>query len=77
MGVGAEMPAGLLECARLASSDEFWGLKIVQEKTGLSRSTIYSYVAIRCFPRQRQLGPRCIPWLASEVAAWIATRPKP
>jgi prophage regulatory protein len=71
------MPAGLHECAGLGSSDEFWGLKIVQEKTGLSRSTIYSYVAIGYFPRQRQLGPRRIAWLASEVTAWIATRPKP
>ena len=57
------------------SDDEFWGIKAVAARTGLSRSSIYSYVDLGLFPRQRRLGPRRVGWLASEVRAWIATRP--
>lgn len=58
------------------SDDELWSLKVVVKKTGLSRSTIYAYVAHGAFPRQRRLGPRRIAWLASEVQAWMAGRPR-
>jgi prophage regulatory protein len=64
-------PAGVLA----ASDDELWSLKAVVAKTGLSRSSIYSYVELGLFPRQRRLGPRRVGWLASEVRAWIASRP--
>ena len=57
------------------SNDELWSLKVVLRKTGLSRSTIYAYIACGTFPTQRRLGPRRIAWLASEVQAWIASRP--
>jgi len=63
--------------SRTASiDDEFWGLKAVVAKTGLSRSMLYAYVAIGLFPRQRHLGVRRVAWLASEVRAWIASRPQ-
>ena len=58
------------------SGEELWSLKVVMARTGLSRSTIYSYVADGIFPTQRRLGPRRIAWLASEVKAWIASRPR-
>ncbi len=56
--------------------EELWNLKTVTARTGLSRSTLYSYVAIGLFPKQRHLGVRRVAWLASEVRAWIASRPK-
>jgi prophage regulatory protein len=58
-----------------AKDDEFWGFKTVIAKTGLSRSSVYGYVARGIFPRQRRLGPRRVAWLASEVRAWICSRP--
>jgi prophage regulatory protein len=58
------------------TDDELWGIKRVMEKTGLSRSSVYAYVASGVFPKQRHLGPRRIAWLASEIQAWIATRPQ-
>jgi len=58
-----------------AVDDEFWGLKTVVTRTGLSRSSIYSYVEQGLFPRQRRLGPRRVGWLASEVRIWMASRP--
>jgi prophage regulatory protein len=57
------------------SDDELWSLRIVVAKTGLSRSSIYDFVARAMFPPQRRLGPRRVAWLASEVRAWIASRP--
>jgi prophage regulatory protein len=58
-----------------APDEELWSLSIVIAKTGLSRSTIYAYIAIGAFPVQRRLGPRRIAWLSTEVRAWIRSRP--
>jgi len=55
--------------------EEIWSLKIVLAKTGLSRSTLYTYIAARTFPMQRRLGKRRVAWFALEVNAWIASRP--
>ena len=55
--------------------DEMWNLKAVVARTGLSRSSIYSYIAQGLFPRQRRLGLRRVGWLASEVRALIRSRP--
>ena len=56
--------------------DEFWSLKVVKAKTGLSRSTVYAYISAGSFPMQRRLGRRRVAWLASEVRAWIMSRPR-
>ena len=71
-GIARESAAGALTTP---AEDEFWSFKAVVARTGLSRSSIYSYVAQGLFPRQRRLGPRRVGWLASEVRAWIASRP--
>jgi prophage regulatory protein len=55
--------------------DELWNFKTVVATTGLSRSSIYSYIAQGLFPRQRRLGLRRVGWLASEVRGWIRSRP--
>ena len=57
--VGSANPAGALVAP---SDDEVWSFKAVLAKTGLSRSSIYSYVAQGLFPRQRRLGPRRVGW---------------
>ena len=44
-------------------------------KTGLSRSTLYAYIAAGAFPTQRRLGKRRVAWFASEVRNWITSRP--
>ncbi|MGI8783374.1 MAG: helix-turn-helix transcriptional regulator [Acidobacteriota bacterium] len=44
----------------------------VIETTGLSRSSVYQYVADGRFPKPVQLGtPHRIGWAASEVQGWI------
>ena len=64
-----------IEARSHPDDDELWSFKAVVAKTGLSRSSIYGYVARGIFPRQRHIGPRRVAWLASEVRAWIASRP--
>ena len=48
--------------------------KSVQEKTGLSRSSLYALEAAGNFPKSIQLGPRAIGFLESEIDKWIAER---
>ena len=43
----------------------------VQARTGLSRSTIYQWVADGSFPQPIRLGARAVGWIESEVDAWI------
>ena len=56
--------------------EELWSIRTITARTGLSRSTIYDYVGRGLFPAQRQLGTRRVAWLASEVRAWIVSRPQ-
>lgn len=49
-------------------------LKTVIEMTGLSRSTIYDYIARKLFPRQITLGENSRGWLYSEVDEWLDLR---
>ncbi|MCM0608385.1 MAG: AlpA family transcriptional regulator [Ideonella sp. WA131b] len=48
----------------------------VEQRTGLSRSTLYQYIQDGQFPRPVSLGARAVGWLESEVNAWIAARAK-
>ena len=63
------------ETAEACCAPELWNLKTVIARTGLSRSTLYVYIARGLFPRQRVLGPRRVGWLAADVCDWIVTRP--
>ncbi len=48
--------------------------KQVEARTGLSRSTIYEYVANGDFPRPVQIGRRAVGWLSDEVDGWLQMR---
>ena len=49
-------------------------LALVQQRTGLARSTLYKYIDDGIFPRQISLGPRTSGWIEHEVDSWIAER---
>lgn len=49
-------------------------LKDVIDTTGLSRSTIYKYIAEGRFPAPINLGDRCSGWVESEVFDFILAR---
>ena len=46
----------------------------VKERTGLSRSTIYAYMAKEAFPESISLGPRTVGWIEAEVEEWLQGR---
>lgn len=50
--------------------------KEVEIRTGLSRSSIYAYLAQGDFPSPINLGPRAVGWLEFEVEQWLAQRIK-
>ena len=43
----------------------------VENRTGLSRSTIYHRLKEGTFPKQISLGPRTVGWVESEINAWL------
>ncbi|MBU0525881.1 MAG: AlpA family transcriptional regulator [Gammaproteobacteria bacterium] len=51
-------------------------LKDVMHTTGLSRSTVYSYISEGTFPKSVQLGSRAVGWVESEVQDWLMERVK-
>ena len=52
-------------------SPQLLKISVVQERTGLARSTIYAKVADGSFPKPISLGSRAVGWLADEVTDWI------
>ena len=56
--------------------DAFWSVAVVRMKTGLSRASIYRYVARGDFPCRRRIGRGRVAWVASEVNAWMVSRPR-
>lgn len=47
----------------------------VEERTGLSRSTIYSRMSENAFPRPVNLGGgKAVGWIEAEIDAWIKER---
>lgn len=46
----------------------------VKRRTGLSRSSIYSFIQSDKFPKPISLGERAVGWLESEISSWIAER---
>jgi prophage regulatory protein len=49
-------------------------ISTVVERTGLSRSSIYSFLKSDSFPKQVRLGVRSVGWRESDVEAWISNR---
>ncbi|PTU64212.1 AlpA family transcriptional regulator [Chromobacterium sp. Panama] len=54
--------------------------KLVEQRTGLARSTIYDKMSEKSprydpsFPTPINLGPNSIGWIEAEVNAWIESR---
>ena len=46
----------------------------VEERTGLSRSTIYLRIQVGTFPKPVNLGARAVGWLENEIDAWLKSR---
>ena len=47
----------------------------VERITGMSRSSIYRLMQEGDFPRPVRIGPAAVRWKASDIMAWIESRP--
>ena len=47
----------------------------VEKITGMSRSSIYRLMQYGEFPRPVRIGPAAVRWKASDIMAWIESRP--
>ncbi len=47
----------------------------VEKITGMSRSSIYRLMQEGEFPRPVRVGPAAVRWKASDITAWIESRP--
>lgn len=82
MNAKSILPAGICTClmrlkgASFMKHDEtLLRLPTVLGRTGLSRALLYRLVAEHRFPSPVKIGARAVAWRASDVAAWIETRP--
>ena len=41
---------------------------------GVSRTTVYAWIAAGRLPKSRKLGPRRVGWAASEIEAWALAK---
>ncbi len=48
----------------------------VERRTGLSRTSLYRLMREGVFPEPIRVGPRAVRWPESEIAAWLAARPR-
>ena len=48
----------------------------VEDRTGLSRTSIYRLMREGRFPKPIKVGPKAVRWPASELEAWLAARPR-
>lgn len=48
--------------------------KQVEDRVGLSCSTLYAGIAAGTFPKPIQLGAQSVGWLESEIDAWLRER---
>ena len=47
----------------------------VEQRVGLTRSSIYDAMRKGNFPLPLKVGPKAVRWLASEIEAWVDSRP--
>jgi prophage regulatory protein len=45
--------------------------KVVEKRTGLSRSSLYAAMARNEFPKAVPIGAKSVAWVEAEVAAWM------
>jgi prophage regulatory protein len=50
-------------------------LDIVEDRTGIKRSTIYTGVKAKTFPAPVRIGARAMAWREEDIERFIASRP--
>ena len=56
------------------TKDRMLNIKQVTDISGLSRTTLWRLEKSGDFPRRRQLSPRRVGWVESEVLIWLEAK---
>ncbi|EMB4117870.1 AlpA family phage regulatory protein [Pseudomonas aeruginosa] len=56
--------------------EKYLSEKAVCDRVGVSRCTLWRWQQEGTFPKRRQIGPRRVAWLESELNTWFASRPE-
>lgn len=56
-------------------NEKYLSEKQVRNIVGVSRVTLWRWQRDGLFPARRQLGPKRVAWLESELNEWLAARP--
>lgn len=54
--------------------DRFYRKPDVREIAGVTDMTISRWEKAGLFPQRRQLGPRAVGWLSSDIEKWVESR---
>lgn len=65
-----------IEATPASPLDTLLSVDQVTAIVGASRSTIYAWLKQGFFPPPIRIGPRRVAWRASEIQAWINSRPR-
>ena len=60
----------------MADHDRLLRRPEIEQRCGLTRSTIYRLMDDDRFPRPVRVGPKAVRWLESDIDAWVASRPR-
>ena len=60
----------------MVDQDRLIRLLEVEQRFGLSRSTIYRLMREDRFPLPIRVGPRAVRWSLAELEAWVAAQPR-
>ncbi len=55
------------------ANDRFLRLPAVQDKTGLSKRTIYRRMSQGTFPKKVQISANAVAWRESAITGWMAS----
>ena len=48
----------------------------VEQRCGLSATSLYRLMKLKQFPRPIKVGPRAVRWPQSEIEAWLTGQPR-
>lgn len=57
------------------NSNRLLRLEVVMNFTGLSKSSIYSFIKNGLFPNPIKIGKRAVAWRSDELQDWLKSRP--
>lgn len=66
-------PRGTISYSQKGDTMKFIRRKEVENRTGLSRSSIYKRMSEGTFPKQQKIGQRAVAWVEDDINKWMCS----